>query len=59
MHTSRFATWILLALATALAALSAPLAMAASFPDKPITMFIGFNPGGAVDTTGRVIADKM
>jgi putative tricarboxylic transport membrane protein len=39
--------------------LTAGLAAAAGFPEKPITMFIGFNPGGAVDTTGRLIAEKM
>ncbi len=39
--------------------LSGGLATAADFPDKPITMYIGFRPGGAVDTTGRLIADKM
>jgi len=31
----------------------------AAFPDKPITMLIGFNPGGAVDTTGRLLAEKL
>lgn len=49
---------ILLALATALGALSAPLAIAA-FPDRPITMYVGFPPGGAADTTGRIVADRM
>ncbi len=39
--------------------LTGSLATAADFPTKPITMYIGFNPGGAVDTTGRLIADKM
>jgi tripartite-type tricarboxylate transporter receptor subunit TctC len=38
---------------------TAGLATAADFPTKPINMYIGFNPGGAVDTTGRLIADKM
>ena len=32
---------------------------AAQFPDKPINMWIGFRPGGAVDTTGRLIADRL
>ncbi len=39
--------------------LTSGLATAADFPTKPITMYIGFRPGGAVDTTGRLIADKM
>ncbi|WP_172292057.1 tripartite tricarboxylate transporter substrate binding protein [Pseudoruegeria sp. HB172150] len=43
-------------LALAAVATSAP---AQEFPDKPITMMIGFRPGGAVDTTGRLIAEKM
>jgi putative tricarboxylic transport membrane protein len=40
-------------------ALSSGLAVAADYPTKPITMYIGFRPGGAVDTTGRLIADKI
>jgi len=53
-----------LKIVTALAAgiavtLSSGFAVAAGFPDKPINMYIGFRPGGAVDTTGRLIADKM
>lgn len=31
----------------------------AEFPEKPITMLIGFRPGGAVDTTGRLIASSL
>jgi len=31
----------------------------AEFPEKPITMLIGFRPGGAVDTTGRLIAANL
>ena len=48
-----------LSAAAAALTLAGGLAMAAGFPDKPINMYIGFNPGGAVDTTGRIIADKM
>ena len=39
--------------------LTGGLASAAGYPEKPITMIIGFRPGGAVDTTGRLIADKL
>ena len=39
--------------------LSSGLATAASFPEKPITMWLGFRPGGAVDTTGRIVAKKL
>lgn len=31
----------------------------AAFPDKPITLLIGFRPGGAVDTTGRLLAKNL
>ncbi|WP_029008722.1 tripartite tricarboxylate transporter substrate binding protein [Azospirillum halopraeferens] len=31
----------------------------AQYPDKPITMYIGFNPGGAVDTTARLIQKNL
>jgi len=46
------------ALAAGAAALAPGLA-AAEYPDKPITMLIGFRPGGAVDTTGRLLAASM
>ena len=49
----------LLVLPVAALALSLTGAVAADYPTKPITMYIGFNPGGAVDTTGRLIAEKM
>lgn len=31
----------------------------AAFPDRPITMLIGFAPGGGADTIGRILAEKM
>ncbi|ADZ69548.1 tripartite tricarboxylate transporter substrate binding protein [Polymorphum gilvum] len=31
----------------------------AEFPDKPITMYIGFAPGGAVDTTARLLIENL
>lgn len=46
------------ALAAGITALMPGLA-AAEFPEKPITMLIGFRPGGAVDTTGRLLAASM
>jgi tripartite-type tricarboxylate transporter receptor subunit TctC len=45
--------------AAVLTTLSGVSAFAQAYPSKPITMYIGFNPGGAVDTTGRLVADKM
>ena len=42
----------------ALAALMAGPALA-EYPERPITMLIGFNPGGAVDTTARLIQQNL
>ena len=44
----------------ALAAMLAPLAARAqSYPDRAITLIVPFAPGGAADTTGRIMADAM
>src|SRR5262245_43485994 len=43
-----------------LATVLAPfLAHAQSYPDRPITAIVPFAPGGAADTTGRIMADAM
>ena len=34
-------------------------ALAAAYPDKPITMLVGFRAGGGVDTVGRLIAKHL
>ena len=34
-------------------------AQTSSFPDRPVRMFIGFPPGGTVDTIGRLIAPPI
>jgi tripartite-type tricarboxylate transporter receptor subunit TctC len=34
-------------------------ASAQSFPNKPLTLYVGFAPGGAADTVARVLADEM
>jgi tripartite-type tricarboxylate transporter receptor subunit TctC len=39
---------------TAIAAVSAQ-----TFPDKPITLYVGFAPGGAADSVARVVAEEM
>lgn len=57
--TYRCIKLLTLAVSAVALTLTAGAATAAGFPDKPITMLIGFNPGGAVDTTGRIVAEKM
>jgi len=34
-------------------------ARAQSFPSRPITMVVGFPPGGTADLTARIVADRM
>ena len=36
-----------------------PIAAAQEFPNKPITMVVGFAAGGATDTAARIIAKKL
>lgn len=45
--------------ATAIAALAAPAAMADWQPTRPMTILIGFAPGGSTDIVGRVLANVM
>lgn len=47
-----------LLLALALLCALAP-AHAQTFPDKPITLVVGFSPGGGVDTVGRIMAELL
>ena len=42
-----------------LASVGAVTPVAAAFPDKPITLVVPFPAGGAVDTLGRIFADKI
>ena len=46
-------------LAAALAALPAMLAAQQNFPTRPVTLTVGFSPGGGTDTAARVIAKKL
>jgi tripartite-type tricarboxylate transporter receptor subunit TctC len=47
------------ATALALALTGATTAEAQKFPSKPVTLVVGFPPGGPTDTTARVLADHM
>lgn len=51
---------------TAIASIASTLAFGAStavhadkFPDKPITLYVGFAAGGSADTVARALADEM
>jgi len=39
--------------------MTAPMAMADDWPTRPLTMVIGFAPGGSTDIQGRVLANVM
>jgi hypothetical protein len=41
------------------ALIAAAPAAAAIFPSRPVTMMVGFPPGGPTDTLARIIADAM
>ncbi|MFN9476440.1 Bug family tripartite tricarboxylate transporter substrate binding protein, partial [Acidovorax sp.] len=49
----------LLALAALSALAGASPAQAQKFPDKPITLYLGFAPGGSADTVARTLAEEM
>jgi len=52
--------WLLAACAIAITTgLPAAPAAAQTYPDKTITLIVGFPPGGALDTIGRALADEM
>jgi len=48
-----------LAAAAATLSLSSSWAMAADYPTRPVRLIIGFPPGSATDTVGRIIAEAL
>lgn len=53
-------TFLTVAAILAVGAVALPATSAlAEYPDKPVTMLIGFRPGGAVDTTARLLAKNL
>jgi putative tricarboxylic transport membrane protein len=57
---SDFRRWSVRLLSAALAVMLTPLAaQAQSYPTRTITLIVPFAPGGAADTTGRIMADAM
>ena len=51
--------FILALFCAALPAVSAPLAIAQSWPSKPIRLIVPFTPGGSQDVIGRLFAQKV
>ncbi|OWT53443.1 Bug family tripartite tricarboxylate transporter substrate binding protein [Candidimonas nitroreducens] len=49
----------LIAAASVAAALAYPAAQAANYPSQPITLIIGFAPGGPTDSIGRVLFKQV
>lgn len=56
---TRSTSLTLTAAALMAAAVALPGAALADYPDRPITMYIGFGPGGAVDTTARLLLSNL
>ncbi len=47
------------ALVALLASATAALAQTQTYPSRPITMMVGFPPGGPTDTLARILGDAM
>lgn len=49
----------LIAMAGIVVATATSLASAQNYPEKPITLYVGFAPGGAADSVARVVSEEM
>ena len=50
---------LLPALAAVLVGLSSPSAIAQQYPNKTVTVIVGYNAGGGTDTIARLVADSL
>lgn len=56
MSERRYQIYVLVALSFTL---TAPLATAQTYPNKPIRLIVGLSPGGGTDLTARIVAQKL
>ena len=59
MHTLHLSRRAALACSLAVLASAPVVAQEASYPSKPITIVVGYPPGGSTDLTGRVVATEL
>jgi tripartite-type tricarboxylate transporter receptor subunit TctC len=56
---SRPVSWLVRFAASTVGVLFATLALAQSYPDRPVRLLVSFPPGGAADLVGRLIAQSL
>ena len=59
MKLFRVARRLLARLFTAGLALWLPVASAQGYPERPVTLVVGFSPGGGVDVVARIVAERL
>ena len=59
MHTLHLSRRAALACSLAVLASAPAVAQEVSYPSKPITIVVGYPPGGSTDLTGRVVATEL